>query len=103
MSKVLEVVGDEIEEATDAWPGTCPVSVREVKIAGLLMEKLIELIVTVLPLLFATVNAPPLEKLSPALMVMATLEVTATLIWACATPATPLRKKAIRMMDQRPG
>jgi hypothetical protein len=99
----VELVGDEIEEATEDDPGTWPVRVREAKTFELPTERLIELMEMSAPLVFATVNAPALEMVSPALTLMATLEVTVTAIWACAIPAAPHRQQAIRIIDQKPG
>jgi hypothetical protein len=65
--KVSEVPGGlgELEAETDDVPGTWPSIVREVKIPGVVDERLIELIVIVLPLLLVTVNVPALDMVDP--------------------------------------
>jgi hypothetical protein len=87
-SKVLELEGGlgELGAAIDDDPGTCPVNVIEEKTPGLVAEMLIELIVILAPLLLVTVKAPALEILDPALTLIATVEVTDTLICALAVP-----------------
>jgi hypothetical protein len=100
--KVFEVPGGfgELGAATAAVPGTCPVSVMEVKIPGLVAERLTELIVMLLPLLLVTEKAPAFDMLDPAATVMLTDDVTATLTCARATPATPATQQAITPINQ---
>ncbi|HEV3108945.1 MAG TPA: hypothetical protein VGY99_00515 [Candidatus Binataceae bacterium] len=94
--KVFDVPGGsgELGAAIDAVSSDCPVSVIEVKIPGVEAERLIELIVMVAPLLLVTEKAPAFDMLDPAATVIATDDVTATLICARATPATPTKQKA---------
>jgi len=99
-SKLFELVGDVIEAATAAVPGTWPVRVSELKIPALVAEILIELIVMLLPLVLVTVNPPALEMLDPAATVMATEELTVTFTWARATPAVAPTQQAIRIINQ---
>ena len=72
----------------------------ELKIPGLVDERLIELIVIVLPLVLVTVNVPAFDMLDPALTVIATDVVTATPICARATPVTPAAQQAIMIISQ---
>jgi hypothetical protein len=103
-SKLLDVPGGlgELSAATADEPGTCPVSVMEEKIPGVVTEMLTELMVMVLPLLLVTVNDPALEILVPAPTLIDTEFVTFTLICALATPAIPIRQQPTTPSKQSP-
>ena len=101
-SKLFDVPGGagELGAAIDDVSSDCPVSVIEEKIPGLLAERLIELIVMVAPLLLVTEKAPAFDMLDPAATVMATDDVTDTLICARATPPTAASQKATAPIKQ---
>jgi hypothetical protein len=101
-SKLFDVPGGagELGAAIDEVSADCPVSVIEVKIPGLEAERLIELTVIVPPLLLVTEKAPALDILDPTATVMATDDVTATLICARATPATPAMQQTTTPIKQ---
>jgi hypothetical protein len=93
----------ELGADTAADPGTCPVSVMELKIPALLAEIVTALIVIPAPLVLVTEKAPALDMLAPEATVIATVEVTATLICARATPATPAMQQAMKATNQTLG
>jgi hypothetical protein len=72
----------------------------EVKIPGLVADRVTALIEMLLPLLLVTEKAPAFETLDPAATVMLTDDVTATLTCARATPASPATQQAIRPINQ---